>query len=79
MWQDEIAATKPSSGSTPFDLGAEGGMLAGAAQAGTSTPDSNRHTCERLYVAYWKSAVDLRQSIVAECSDTALHPEHAEA
>src|SRR5882672_1915594 len=79
MWQDEIAATNPSSGSTPRALGAVGGMFAGDAQARTSPPDSNRHTWERLYVGYLKSGVALRHSMVAECSDMVpLHPEDAE-
>jgi hypothetical protein len=66
MWHDEIAATNPSSGSTPRALGAVGGMFAGEAQAGTSTPDSKLKTWERLYVGYLKSGVALRHSIVAE-------------
>src|SRR6267142_246209 len=79
MWQDEIAATNPSSGSTPRALGAVAGIFAGDAQAWTSPPDSNRHTWERLYVGYLKSDVALRHSMVAECSDMVpLHSENAE-
>jgi hypothetical protein len=48
MWQDEIEATKPSSGSTPGSEGAVGGMFAGLARPAIDTPLSKRHSCMRL-------------------------------
>ena len=47
MWQEESAATNASSGSTR----SPSPRNAGAAEAGTSTPPSNRHRWLREYAS----------------------------
>src|SRR5687768_14364524 len=48
MWQDAMAATNASSGSTPAGSESGGGTTSGEAEAGTSAPPSKVHRCARL-------------------------------
>src|SRR5688572_24105425 len=65
MWQLEMEATNASSGSTRFGSP----QRWGADEAGTSTPPSNRHTCERSYFVS-NSAPPRVHTTWARCSDT---------
>src|SRR6185436_3531579 len=76
MWQLEMHATKPSSGSTPagFDHGA--GTTEGDGEAGTITPPSKDQVCSREYLPLAKSSgAPLRAHLMtALCSDMARSP-----